>query len=236
MRRAARRCVRIWADGSGEHGSPARRGFFSPFVFALAALMILAGCSGSSPRFREGSSRTTKTAPPAKEGGRFATREAVEERREDDKPVPKNEIERVTSRTRSFRTEKNTAIAPLDQSRMMREISRHMGVPYLLGGTTDEGLDCSGYTMLVYQKSMGKSLPRASAEQARIGSAVQLHDLKFGDLVFFNTTGETASHVGIYIGDDLFAHASVSLGVTISSLQSSYYQKRYEGARRIVAQ
>jgi cell wall-associated NlpC family hydrolase len=90
--------------------------------------------------------------------------------------------------------------------------------------------------MLVYQHSIGKQLPRTSREQSRQGSVVELNDLKFGDLVFFNTTGEPASHVGIYIGDDLFAHASVSLGVTISSLQSSYYQKRYEGARRIVSQ
>jgi cell wall-associated NlpC family hydrolase len=215
--------------------SPALRGFFSPFVWALATALTAAGCSGSSPRFRDGSGRTSKPTPAAKDGARFASREAEEERREDDKRVPKEEIEKVTSGTRSFKTEKNIAIAPLDHSKMMREISRRMGIPYRLGGTTEEGLDCSGYTMLVYQKSIGKQLPRTSADQSAIGSSVELNDLKFGDLVFFNTTGESASHVGIYIGDDLFAHASVSLGVTISSLQSSYYQKRYEGARRIVA-
>jgi len=77
-------------------------------------------------------------------------------------------------------------------------------------------------------------LPRSSYEQSKMGAAVELSELKFGDLIFFNTTGERASHVGIYLGDDLFAHASVLLGVTISSLQSSYYVKRYECARRIV--
>ena len=88
--------------------------------------------------------------------------------------------------------------------------------------------------MLVYRQAMKKELPRISLDQSRVGTAVELSDLKFGDLVFFNTTGEPASHVGIYLGDDLFAHASVSLGVTISSLQSSYYKTRFEGARRIV--
>jgi cell wall-associated NlpC family hydrolase len=68
-----------------------------------------------------------------------------------------------------------------------------------------------------------------------LGQTVELSELKFGDLIFFNTTGDRASHVGIYLGDDLFAHASVSFGVTISSLQSSYYAKRYETARRIVS-
>jgi cell wall-associated NlpC family hydrolase len=109
-----------------------------------------------------------------------------------------------------------------------------MGVPYVLGGAGKDGMDCSGYTMTIYKNSVGKVLPRSSAEQSKLGKVVDLKDLKFGDLIFFNTTGERASHVGIYLGDDLFAHASVSFGVTISSLQSSYYAKRFETARRII--
>jgi cell wall-associated NlpC family hydrolase len=88
--------------------------------------------------------------------------------------------------------------------------------------------------MTVYKDGAGVQLPRTSAEQSTRGTPAADDGLKFGDLVFFNTTGTTASHVGIYLGDDLFAHASVTLGVTISSLQSSYYQRRYEFARRIV--
>jgi cell wall-associated NlpC family hydrolase len=109
-----------------------------------------------------------------------------------------------------------------------------MGVPYVHGGAGTDGMDCSGYTMMVYKNAIGKLLPRSSAEQSKLGEEVELSNLKFGDLIFFNTTGESASHVGIYLGDDLFAHASVSFGVTISSLQSSYYAKRYETGRRIV--
>lgn len=233
MRRGAKPCARTSADRAVMwlYG-PAPRGFFSHCVLAVLVIAAI-GCGPSSPRFSDGARKPSR-APAAKDGPRFATREAEEERREDDKPVPKVEIERVTSGARSFRTEKNTAIAPLDHSRMMREISKHMGVPYLLGGETEQGMDCSGYTMVVYEKSIGTKLPRTSAGQSKMGRSVQPADLKFGDLVFFNTTGEPASHVGIYLGDDLFAHASVSLGVTISSLESSYYQKRYEGARRIV--
>ena len=69
-----------------------------------------------------------------------------------------------------------------------------------------------------------------------LGTPVASEELKFGDLLFFNTTGKNPSHVGIYIGDDMFAHASVSFGVTLSSMYSSYYKKRYTGARRIIGQ
>ena len=203
---------------------------------ACAAALLLAaaagGCAPSSPRFASGGRAAEE--PPRRTGPRFSSKEAEEETRENDRKVDPKEIEGITAGTRDFRKEKNAAIAPLDQSRLMREISRYMGVPYELGGTTADGIDCSGYTMRVYRDGAGITLPRTSHEQATKGREVSLAELKFGDLVFFNTTGTDASHVGIYLGDDLFAHASVSLGVTISSLQSSYYQRRVCGARRII--
>ncbi len=202
-------------------------------VCMLFVLILLEGCSSSSPRFTDREKKPASKEVERK-GPRFSSKEAEEESKENDKKVESRDIEKITSGTRDFKKEKNPAIKPLDQSKMMREISRYMGVPYLYGGTTAQGLDCSGYTMLVFKNSMGKLLPRSAAEQSKIGTSVGLQDLKFGDLVFFNTTGEQYSHVGIYLGDDLFAHASVTLGVTISSLQSSYYEKRYVGARRVV--
>jgi lipoprotein Spr len=206
----------------------------TPVVVCLMfGFILLDGCSSSSPRFTDKEKKSADKQVERK-GPRFSTREAEEETRENDKKVAPKDIEKITAGTRDFKKEKNPAIKPLDQSKMMREISRYMGVPYLYGGTTAQGLDCSGYTMLVYKKAMGKLLPRSAAEQSKVGRSVDLQNLKFGDLVFFNTTGEQYSHVGIYIGDDLFAHASVTLGVTISSLQSSYYEKRYVGARRII--
>jgi cell wall-associated NlpC family hydrolase len=202
-------------------------------VCLLFGLILLDGCSSSSPRFTDRQKKPAEKQVERK-GPRFSSKEAEEEARENDKKVAPKEIEKIAAGTRDFKKEKNPAIKPLDQSKMMREISRYMGVPYLYGGTTAQGLDCSGYTMLVYKNALGKLLPRSAAEQSKIGRSVDLQNLKFGDLVFFNTTGEQYSHVGIYIGDDLFAHASVTLGVTISSLQSSYYEKRYVGARRVI--
>lgn len=204
-----------------------------PLVCLLLGLLLLEGCVPSSPRFTDKGKKSTESKTERK-GPRFSSREAEEEAKENDKKVDSKDIDNITAGSRDFKKEKNPAIKPIDQSKMMREISRYMGVPYLYGGTTAQGLDCSGYTMLVYKNAIGKSLPRSAAEQAKVGRSIQLADLKFGDLVFFNTTGEQYSHVGIYLGDDLFAHASVTLGVTISSLQSSYYEKRYVGARRII--
>jgi cell wall-associated NlpC family hydrolase len=200
----------------------------------VASLGVLEGCGASSPRFASKSKKETSAASSPRKGERFSSKEVEEEKKENDKPVPAHELESVKAGTRDFRTEKNAAIKPMDNSRMMREISKYMGVAYVYGGADENGMDCSGYTLTVYKNSVGKLLPRTASEQSKLGSAVELSGLKFGDLIFFNTTGESASHVGIYLGDDLFAHASVSQGVTISSLQSSYFKSRYESARRIV--
>lgn len=198
---------------------------------AMIAAAIVVGCGPTSPRFRSGdsgrtgSSTRTEPARAANDSARAT---------DQDTETSSDEAENVVSGKRSFKTEKNASITNLDQAKMMREISKMMGVSYKLGGMDESGIDCSAYTMLVYKNSIGKLLPRSSAEQYKTGSVVETADLKFGDLVFFDTTGEPASHVGIYLGDDLFAHASVSLGVTISSLESSYFKQRYNGARRII--
>ena len=199
----------------------------------MFGLILIEGCSSSSPRFADREKKPAEKQVGHK-GQRFSSKEAEEETKENNKKVDTKDIEKITAGTRDFKKEKNPAIKPLDHSKMMREISRYMGVPYLYGGTTAQGLDCSGYTMVVYKNAVGKFLPRSAADQAKIGRHVQLQDLKFGDLLFFNTTGEQYSHVGIYLGDDLFAHASVTLGVTISSLQSDYYEKRYVDAKRVI--
>jgi cell wall-associated NlpC family hydrolase len=206
-----------------------------PFQFSagivILMLIVLSSCAPIAPRFRSGSSRP---APSSSDTKPVTAKRDSSNVSEKDEEASVDGAEKIASGARSFKTEKNNAISNLDQSKMMREISKMMGVSYKLGGEDDHGIDCSAYTMHVYKNSIGKLLPRSSGEQFKMGIPVTHEDLKFGDLVFFNTTGDVASHVGIYLGDDLFAHASVSLGVTISSLESFYYKQRYEGARRIV--
>ncbi len=110
---------------------------------------------------------------------------------------------------------------------------RYMGVPYLWGGTTTAGFDCSGYTQYVFRQH-GVNLLRTSRQQYTMGTPVAKANLKKGDLVFFQTSGSGVNHVGIYIGDNQFIHASTSKGVTVSNLTSSYWVNSYYGARRVL--
>lgn len=109
--------------------------------------------------------------------------------------------------------------------------SQYIGVPYVYGGTTASGLDCSGFTQIVF-KQLGENLNRTAAAQYKQGTAVSKANLQEGDLVFFNTTGGV-SHVGISLGGSKFIHAGTSTGVTTADLNSSYWAKRYIGAKRV---
>lgn len=110
-----------------------------------------------------------------------------------------------------------------------------MGIPYRWGGTTPEtGFDCSGFVQYVFRQAVGLVLPRSSFDQIRQGTSVAREELQPGDLVFFNTMRATASHVGIYIGENRFIHApSRGKTVEIVEFNNSYWQARYDGARRL---
>lgn len=119
-------------------------------------------------------------------------------------------------------------------SKMDKVIDNTLGTKYVSGGVSTNGFDCSGFTMYVFDK-IGINLPHQSGSQYQMGTAISRSDLREGDLLFFNTSGKGVSHVGIYVGDDKFAHASSKRGVTISTLSDSYYVDRYVGAKRIMS-
>lgn len=113
-----------------------------------------------------------------------------------------------------------------------RSAHRFMGTPYVFGGTSASGIDCSGFTMRVFLMN-GIKLPRTADVQYGVGSPVARGKEEPGDLVFFETYCPGPSHVGIYLGNGNFIHASSSRGVTISSLSDSYFKSRYLGAKRV---
>jgi cell wall-associated NlpC family hydrolase len=113
-----------------------------------------------------------------------------------------------------------------------RSAHRFMGTPYVFGGTSEGGIDCSGFTMRVFMMN-GIRLPRTADVQYSVGSPVGKGKEEAGDLVFFETYCPGPSHVGIYLGGGNFIHASSSRGVTVANLSDSYFKNRYLGAKRV---
>ncbi|MDF2875596.1 MAG: spore cortex-lytic enzyme [Sporomusa sp.] len=111
---------------------------------------------------------------------------------------------------------------------------RYLGVTYVWGGAGAGGFDCSGFIYYVYRQ-FGVSLPRVADEQYNIGRNIPLADIEPGDLVFYSTYTPGPSHVGIYVGNGHFIHASSGAGqVTLTAMSKPYYQARFLGAFRVV--
>lgn len=128
--------------------------------------------------------------------------------------------------------------AGIAKSRIVDFIMDWLGTRYRFGGTERTGIDCSAFIRQLYVTAAHIELPRtASSQYNEVGVPIKdRSQLAFGDLVFFHTRRYArASHVGVYLGDNLFAHSSSRYGVTISSLESTYYGKRMIGARRPTA-
>lgn len=120
------------------------------------------------------------------------------------------------------------------KERLMLFAKKMLHLPYKFGGNGAIGLDCSAYVQKVYGIA-GVTIPRSAREQFRVGEPVDKEELSIGDLVFFRTYASFPSHVGIYLGNNLFIHTSTrSKKITIDSLESPYYFKRFIGAKRLI--
>ncbi len=132
----------------------------------------------------------------------------------------------------------NSALIPprvaLDFDSFKNSVTSFLGTAYLWGGNTRRGVDCSGFTKLVMEEN-GYRIPRVSRDQAKIGEPVDKSEFKLGDLVFFDIKrAGKITHVGLYLGGNLLAHASSSKGVTIVYFSNRYFQSRFVCGRRIV--
>ncbi len=115
------------------------------------------------------------------------------------------------------------------------EALNYLGIRYRRGGSSPEtGFDCSGFVRHVYNKSLGLLLPHSAKAISQAGAIIAKTELKPGDLVFFNTMRRAFSHVGIYLGNNLFVHApKPGAKVRVEDMSGSYWARRYNGARRI---
>ena len=125
-----------------------------------------------------------------------------------------------------------------DPIMVIANLSEHQqewkGTRYRLGGTSKSGVDCSGFMQITFRDLFGIDLPRTTTEQANEGTRVSKSEIKTGDLVFFKTgRGPNGKHVGVYVKNGQFLHASTKGGVIYSDLDSPYWTKTFWQARRL---
>ncbi len=125
-----------------------------------------------------------------------------------------------------------SAAGGFDKAVLYDQYQQWRGTLYQYGGLSKSGVDCSGFVYLTFRHRFGLDIPRTTLHQSRLGNAVSSERLQTGDLVFFDT-GDDKRHVGIYLENRQFLHASTSRGVTISSLRNRYWKRRYRHARRL---
>jgi cell wall-associated NlpC family hydrolase len=134
----------------------------------------------------------------------------------------------VASACAPTRTLRTTEI----EQKLLQAHQEWRGTPYRLGGTTRNGIDCSSFVQTVMRDYLNQEVPRSTESQLRVGFRVRPQQLQPGDLVFYRT-GRQRLHMGIYINEGRFLHASTSNGVMISRMDETYWSRRFLQARRI---
>ena len=172
---------------------------------------------------------------PGEADGRFtkSTRRALRKFQKKYKLKETGNLDNATYEELKWQTEAKEYGGNVASTKILKTAAQYKGVPYVFGGTTPRGFDCSGYVQYVFARH-GIRLTRTADTQALEGKFVSKKNLKPGDLVFFTTYEPGASHVGIYAGNNLFWNATSSRGIMLSNLTDSYWGPRYYTARRIL--
>lgn len=144
------------------------------------------------------------------------------------------EIQNATMLQLKYAVAMDATVEMLTNIPLLEVIDKWWGTKYCMGGSTDNCIDCSAFTQVLIRDVYQQNLPRTAEEQFKTSEPVELEDLKEGDLVFFNTGGKDISHVGVYLLNNKFVHASTSGGVMISDLNDVYWQPKYQGAGRVI--
>lgn len=124
-------------------------------------------------------------------------------------------------------------LEPTSNIKLYEFIYKWLGTPYKFGGSSENGIDCSGFTKVVYKHVFDFLTARNSSEIHKDTRQIEKNELKEGDLVFFKIKSKTINHLGIYLGNNKFVHASLSNGVVISDLTEAYYTRYYYTSGRI---
>ena len=200
----------------------------------LLGFMMITGCSGVRELSDNGSELTSgiKGANVYKNSNELVATSTLIKKTS----ISKNSLESLSSSLIGY-TPSSVNESEMVSDEVMSKVIEYLNTPYLWGGTSKRGIDCSAFVQTVMYQSLGIMLPRTSYEQSNVGQDVSKEDLKFGDLLFFDTMNKgRVSHVGIYLSDGYFAHSGSKTGVIVASLNSDFYSRTFLKSKRVISE
>lgn len=192
---------------------------------------IITGCSSTKDISREDNdeSYTSKDVNGSKNSKEVVSTSTLTSKTS----INKENLEAISSSLAGFISSSEFA-SNIDKDEVMFKVIEYLNTPYLWGGTSKRGIDCSAFIQTIVYQALGITLPRTSLEQSNVGEPVDKSELKFGDLVFFDTMRKgRVTHVGMYLGNGFFAHSGSRTGVAVASLDDDFYTRTYLKAKRV---
>lgn len=203
-------------------------GLLSLVIISVMSVIII-GCSGSGD-ISQKDSEDYKDVNGYKNSKEVVSTNTLKSKTS----INKENLEAISSTLEGFISSPEFA-KNFDNDEIMYKFIEYINTPYLWGGTSKRGIDCSAFIQTIFYQALGVTLPRTSLEQSSVGEPVEKSDLKFGDLVFFDTMHKgRVTHVGMYLGNGNFAHSGSRTGVAVASLDDEFYTRTYLKARRVI--
>jgi len=197
-----------------------------PVLLVIFSVTILMGCSSTKELANDQDSRKNANGNTSKE---VVSTSSLTEKTS----INKENLEAISSSLAGFLASPEYS-GNLDKDEVMYKVIEYLNTPYLWGGTSKRGIDCSAFIQTVVFQALGISIPRTSFEQSNVGEPIDRADLKFGDLVFFDTMRKgRVTHVGMYLDNGYFTHSGSKTGVAVASLDDDFYSRTYLKARRV---
>ncbi len=221
------------------------------YIIALGLTLSIAACksvkkSSSSPK--KATTNTVKKKIPQKRefingievilgsttktNQKSSSKPSGNSKKENEPFITKSEKEKTNYLQLKYAVIVNVPSSRLKNIELLELIDKWWGTKYCIGGNTQKCIDCSGFTQILQREIFFTTLPRTSQEQYKESRSVELEDLREGDLVFFGS-GRSISHVGVYLQNNKFVHASTSVGVTITDLNDKYWKPKFVGGGRL---
>jgi cell wall-associated NlpC family hydrolase len=227
---------------------------FRTTIFIAAFCIVATSCSTVKPASSRPAAATTQTSTSSSGSIEFINNIAINSAgQQDESRAHTGAGKKVSANTAAYNDRpagpedystlqfkyailENASVEDLNNPKLLSFMDYWYGTPYHYGGSTRDGIDCSAFAILLMSSVYGvTTLPRTSREQYEATRRISRSELQEGDLVFFHTLGKRriVTHVGVYLRNNKFIHASVS-GVMISDMNDGYYDKHFIGAGRIL--